>query len=83
MKTYLIKTSQTEKAILDDVEVEVTEEETNTKKTTICPRNMKARIEGIDNQIVQLQSEKAKLQEELLLIESEAGKYQLKEVAKI
>ena len=65
MSNYSLKIDQTVKAIKDDVEVESTEEVTTTNKNTTCLRKLKAEMEGIDNQIVELQAKKVLIQAEI------------------
>jgi len=76
-KVYILKKEQTTKAIRSDIEVDISEEVSTTNTDTTCLRKMDATIEGIDNQIVQLQEDKVKLETEKAKIEIEVDKYSL------
>jgi capsular polysaccharide biosynthesis protein len=62
---YSLKLDQTCKAVKDDVEVESTEEVTTTNKNITCVRKLKAEMEGINNQIAELQTKKVLIQAEV------------------
>jgi hypothetical protein len=62
---YSILGNQTSKAIKDDVEVESSEQVTTTNKNTTCLRKLKAEMEGINNQIAELQAKKILIQAEV------------------